>query len=138
MTLPGIIKIDRFVKRSPASVWKALTDPTILARWWVAGDLRPSIGHLFELDMGQWGRQKCEILAVECESLLKFRFAIDFLDSIVTWELQAEGEGTRLSLTHDDFDLGTPMGKMAFEGMMSGWPNLLAKLETVLGAYPAL
>ncbi|UQU65832.1 SRPBCC domain-containing protein [Couchioplanes caeruleus] len=46
-------------------VWRALTEPELLARWWATGDIKPIVGHRFTLDMGSWGQQPCEVLEVE-------------------------------------------------------------------------
>lgn len=47
-------------------------------------------------------------------------------------ELEAEGEGTRLRLFHDGFDLDKPMDRQAYEGMGHGWPHILTRLGEVL------
>ena len=129
---PAIIEVDHVYAHPPAAVWKALTDPALHARWWAAGDVRPVVGHRFELDMGQWGKQPCEVLAVEPERLFRYRFAAGKLDTIITWRLVPEGTGTRLSLTQEGFDLDSPMARQAFEGMKPGWPKVLARLGEVL------
>jgi uncharacterized protein YndB with AHSA1/START domain len=134
MNTPEVIQVDHFYSHAPSVVWKALTDPALHARWWAAGDVRAVVGHRFELDMGQWGMQPCEVLQVEQERLLKYRFAAGTLDTIITWELVPQGSGTRLKLTHEGFNLDSPMGRKAFEGMKPGWSQVLARLETVLGA----
>jgi hypothetical protein len=72
------------------------------------------------------------VIAVEPERLLRIRFATDTLDTILTWELNAEEEGTRLKLTHSGFNLDTPMGRQAFAGMRPGWPRVLERIEDVL------
>lgn len=82
--------------------------------------------------MRGFGKQPCEVLEVVPEQLLKYRFSEGMLDTIITWQLAAEGRGTKLTLTHEGFKLDTPMGKQAYEGMGSGWPGLLKHLETVL------
>ena len=71
----GVIRLSQFINHPPAKVWKALTDPEIHARWWAAGDVKPVVGHRFTLDMGAWGKQPCEVLAVEPERLLSYSFA---------------------------------------------------------------
>lgn len=116
------------------AVWRALTDPELHARWWAAGDVRPVVGHRFTLDMGPWGQQACEVLAVEPERLLRYSFAPDSLDTTITWRLQAEGTGTRLFLEHAGFDVDSPLGKTAFHGMGEGWPGLLRRIEPALAA----
>jgi uncharacterized protein YndB with AHSA1/START domain len=129
---PAIIQVEHVYAHPPAAVWKALTDPELHARWWAAGDVRPVVGHRFELDMGQWGKQPCEVLEVEPERLLKYRFAAGSVDTIITWTLIAENAGTRLRLTHEGFDLDSPLSRQAFEGMKAGWPKVLARMEEVL------
>jgi uncharacterized protein YndB with AHSA1/START domain len=134
MSAPGMIHLEQVYPHPPSAVWRALTEPELHARWWAAGDVRPIVGHRFTLDMGQFGKQPCEVIAVEHERLLSYRFATGSLDTTVTWRLSAEGAGTRLSLTHEGFDLDSPMGRAAWEGMQRGWPAVLARLGGVLGA----
>jgi uncharacterized protein YndB with AHSA1/START domain len=129
---PAVIEVDHLYAHAPSAVWKALTDPALHARWWVAGDVRPIVGHRFELDMGKWGKQPCEVLAVEPERLFKYRFATNTLDTIITWQLVPKGSGTRLKLTHEGFDLDSPLSRQAFEGMKPGWPEVLERLEAAL------
>lgn len=128
-TEEGVIETEHFYAHPPAAVWQALTDPDLHARWWAPGDVRAVVGHRFELDMGKWGQQPCEVLEVERERLLRYRFGAD---TIITWRLHPEGSGTRLTLTHEGFDLDSPMGRAAFEGMRQGWPHVLARMEAVL------
>ncbi len=132
MIEPGIIQLDQFIPPPPARVWAALTDPSLIAKWWAPGDVRPLVGHRFTLDMGQWGQQPCEVLAVEPERLLTYSFAPGTLNTTITWRLQAEGQGTRLSFEQQGFDLDSPLGKAAFEGMGSGWPSILARIAPAI------
>jgi uncharacterized protein YndB with AHSA1/START domain len=130
MTNTVAIHCDQFLPHPPAAVWRALTDPA--PRWWAAGDVRPVVGHRFTLDMGPWGQQPCEVLAVEEERLLRHTFAEETLGSTLTWRLAHEGAGTRLFLTHDGLDLDTPLGRRAHEGMGRGWPGVLRTIESAL------
>ena len=132
MSNPATIHIEHVYGHPPAAVWKALTDPELHARWWAAGDVRPVVGHRFELDMGPWGKQQCEVLEVSPERLLKYRFGAGNLDTIITWELVPVGTGTRLKMTQEGFDLESPMGRQALEGMKSGWPGVMERMESVL------
>ena len=128
------IVVERVYAHPPAAVWRALTDPALHARWWAAGDVRPVVGHRFDLDMGKWGRPPCEVLEVEPERLLKYKFAAGTLDTTITWQLTPEGAGTRLRLTHEGFDPDSPLGRAALEGMRPGWPQVLERMESVLAA----
>ncbi|GGW55501.1 hypothetical protein GCM10010503_35710 [Streptomyces lucensis JCM 4490] len=127
------ITCEKYLPHRPAAVWRALTDPGLHARWWAAGDVKPVVGHRFTLDMGDFGHQPCEVTEVEDERLLVYRFAEGTLDTTITWTLRPEGEGTRLVLTHAGFDLDSPMGRQAYEGMGHGWPSVLERLDAVLG-----
>ena len=138
MTQLRNIQLEQFIPQPPARVWQALTDPTLLAQWWAAGDVRPIVGHRFTLDMGSpFGQQPCEVLAVEPERLFSYSFAPGLLNTTITWRLQPEGTGTRLFLEHAGFDLDSPVGPMAFNGMGAGWPNILTRIEPVLTASAA-
>ena len=131
---PDTIEVEHLYSQAPPAVWKALTDPALMARWWAAGEVRPVVGHRFELDMGQWGMQPCEVVEVQPERLLKYRFSVGRLDTIISWRLTPEGSGTRLTLTHEGFNLDTPMGREALAGMKPGWPRVLEKLGAALRA----
>jgi uncharacterized protein YndB with AHSA1/START domain len=132
MTTPAVVRAEHYSPHPPEAVWKALTDPELHARWWAAGDVRPVVGHRFDLDMGKWGHQPCEVLSVEPERLFRYRFATGNLDTIITWQLVPEGQGTRLKLTHEGFDLESPLSRQAFDGMKAGWPKLFPRLEAAI------
>jgi uncharacterized protein YndB with AHSA1/START domain len=134
MNTKGVIELEHFYPQPPGKVWKALTDPSLHSRWWAAGDVRPVVGHKFDLDMGQWGKQGCEVVEVEPQKLFKYRFSTNALDTTITWELTPEGSGTRLRLTHEGFDLDSPMGRAALEGMKPGWPKVLESLAAVVAS----
>ncbi|WP_369142096.1 SRPBCC domain-containing protein [Streptomyces sp. R44] len=133
MTENNTITCEKFLPHPPAAVWKALTDPDLHARWWAAGDIKPVVGHRFTLDMGNFGSQPCEVTEVDEQRLLAYRFAEGTLDTTITWTLQPAGEGTRLVLTHAGFDLDSPMGRQAYDGMGKGWPHVLDRLDSALG-----
>lgn len=132
MSSNEVIEVEHFYAHPPAAVWKALTTPELHARWWAPGNVRPEIGHKFELDMRNWGKQACEVLAVEPERLIRYVFAAGVLDTTITWRLTPEGNGTRLTLRHEGFNLDTPMGRQALEGMKAGWPNVLDRMTAAL------
>ncbi len=66
---------------------------------------------------------------MEHERLLSYSFSTF---SKITWQLLPEGEGTKLSLVHDGFDLDSPLGKQAYEGMGKGWPKVIERIESAL------
>lgn len=132
MSERAVIRVEHVYQQPPAAVWRALTDPELYARWFVPGDVRALVGHRFTLDMGPWGPQPCEVLAVEPERLFKYAFAQGSLDTTISWLLAPEGQGTRLTLLQEGFELDAPLSRKAFEGMKPGWPKILARLASVL------
>ena len=130
------INVDQFLPRPPAAVWRMLTEPDRLARWWARGDIRPEVGHRFTLDMGKWGTQACTVREVDPERLLSYTFGEGQVDWTLTWRLVEEGTGTRLLLEHSGFDLNDPRQQEAFTRMPQGWttavlPRLARELEEV-------
>jgi uncharacterized protein YndB with AHSA1/START domain len=125
------IELDQFIERPPAAVWRALTEPGLMARWWAEGDIKPVVGHRFTLDMGPWGPQECEILEVEPERLLRYTFAEHSLGSTLTFRLEPEGDGTRLFFEHAGLDPDSEAGRNALENMGNGWPRVLAHLAKI-------
>ncbi|HEY4075910.1 MAG TPA: SRPBCC domain-containing protein [Rhizomicrobium sp.] len=132
MSADEVSEVEHFYAHPPAAVWRALTTPELHARWWAAGDVKPVVGHKFDLDMGRWGKQSCVVLAVEPERMIRYLFAAGVLDTTITWRLAPEGDGTRLQLRHEGFNLNTPMGRQAMEGMRPGWSGVLLRLAEVL------
>jgi uncharacterized protein YndB with AHSA1/START domain len=105
----------------PAKVWRALTEPALLASWLMPNDIRPEVGARFtfraEADAGS-GTIACEVLAAEPPHLLRYSWRDDdadrqapdrVLDSVVTFVLtETANGGTHLRLVHDDFASATP------------------------------
>jgi len=113
-----VISVDQFIATTPAAVWRALTEPELLARWWAAGDIAATVGHRFQLDMPGWGSVPCEVIEVEVER----RFVYTFTENwTLTWTVTPEGTGTRLFLEHSGFDLDDKRSRDAFERMGPGW-----------------
>lgn len=126
------IRLERRFPHPSSAVWAALTTPDLLARWWAPGDIAPVAGHRFTMDMGSWGQQRCEVLAVEPGESISFLFSEGNLDTTITWRLEPAEDGTVLHFEHSGFRLDTPMGRQALEGMGNGWPGLLSRIDGLL------
>jgi uncharacterized protein YndB with AHSA1/START domain len=132
------IVVEYQIKRPPAAVWRALTEPQLLARWLMENDIRAEVGHRFTFRAppipGWDGVVQCQVLEVDAPRRLRYswRGGSDDLqgygtriDTIVTWTLSpTEGEGTLLRLEHAGF---TDKNAFAFENMGKGWRGNLAK-----------
>lgn len=123
--------VDQFIAAPIEKVWRALTEPDLLATWWVPGDVAAVPGHRFHLEMPVWGSVPCEVITVEPPTRFVYTFNATWT---LDWRLSAEGAGTRLFLDHSGFDLDNPQDRYAFEHMGPGWRDeVLPRLAGVLG-----
>ncbi len=128
------IALDQYIDAPPSAVWKAITTPEGIQQWWVPGNIAPTVGHEFVLEMPGWGKIGCKVLEVDAESALVYTFA----DWLLRWRLEPEGAGTRLLLEHSGFDLGKPQHRFAFENMGPGWRDVvLPRLAQTVGVRQA-
>lgn len=142
MTNSRTIAIDQFFPYPPAQVWRALTDPELLARWLMSNDFRLEVGHRFTFKgtpvpkVNFSGLVQCEVLSFEVERNLSYSWA-DFsgendLHSTVTWRLEPEEQGTHLFLEHEGFDPANPLLQLSYQIMSGGWLRLLRQLGETL------
>ena len=127
--------VEREFAHPPEKIWRALTQPHLIAEWLMQNDFVPAIGHRFKL-RGEWGGVlDCEVLALEPGRELSYTwdFAHDdpsfALKSLVTFTLVPTPAGTRLRVEQTGF---RPDQKQAFGGARAGWSQFLGKLEDLL------
>jgi len=122
------------LRHPPQKVWRALTDPELLAEW-----LLPVLG--LELEKGAafsfqapplpgWdGVVNCRILEIEAPKMLRYAWVVGNMDTVVTFTLTPTASGTRMSLVQSGFK---PDQKQNFGGARYGWRMMGAKLVDVL------
>lgn len=140
------IHLDQFLPHPPAKVWRALTEPDLIAQWLMPGDFRLEVGHRYTMQSvaipatGFSGTVQAEVLAFETMKMLRVGWrdadptAGHGADWTITWTLVPEGTGTRLFLTHEGFDPDNPYQQHARTIMGGGWSSrVVPGLEAVLG-----
>lgn len=123
--MPATIRTEQLLPHAPARVWRALTDSATMARWLMPNTFRAEVGCRFTFETTGWGLVDCEVLTLEPERRLSYSWKNAPLDTVVTWTLEAAGEGTRLILEHSGFDLDDPRQRFAYDGMKQGWEGML-------------
>src|SRR3546814_3361719 len=88
--------VEREFAHPPAKVWRALTQPHLVAEWLMAGDVASTPGHRFRFG-ADWGHVDCEVIAVDPERTLAYSWDGKGLESIVTWTLTPTAAGDRKS-----------------------------------------
>ena len=94
----------------PERVWRALTDPAVLATWLMESDIEPRVGHRFTFRTkpgpGFDGIVHCEVLEADPPRRLVYTWGggpTKEHPTRVEWTLTPEGSGTRLLLEHSGF-----------------------------------
>jgi uncharacterized protein YndB with AHSA1/START domain len=115
---------------APAKVWRALTEPELLAKWMMSTDMQLAVGKSFKFKSQpapNWdGIIDCEMKTIEPEKLLRYTWASLGLETVVTWTLAPTSNGgTHLRLEQSGFPVG---GKLPYvEGAKWGWTNMAGK-----------
>lgn len=129
------VVVEREIAHPPAKLWRALTQPHLIAEWLMANDFVPDVGHRFQL-RGDWGGVlDCEVLEVEPGETLAYTWnhrhtdAAYDLESVVTFTLTPSGAGTLLRMEQAGF---RPDQKQALGGAKYGWQQFFGKLEQLL------
>jgi len=129
------VVVEREIAHPPEKIWRALTQPHLIAEWLMKNDFKPVVGHRFNLS-GDWGGVlDCEVLAIEPNETLSYTWnfthddaAFD-LRSVVTFTLNRTVTGTLLRMEQVGF---RPDQKQAFGGAKAGWQEFFVNLEQVL------
>jgi uncharacterized protein YndB with AHSA1/START domain len=100
--------VDCDLDEPPEKVWRALTQPELMAVWLAEGDIKAEVGHLFELKP-ETGPIECEVLKADPGRELRLAWrerdeAGELIESEVTFVLTPTiTGGTRLRLVHEGF-----------------------------------
>ena len=132
------ISFEFELQHRPEKVWRALTDPVLLAEWLLPVlDLRLEPGAAFTFTAqpqpGWDGKVNCRFLEIEAQRKLRYTWAVAGMDTVVTFTLTPTTSGTRLSLVQSGF---TPSQKRNFGGARYGWKMMGGKLLGLLARIP--
>ena len=128
------VVVERDIPYPPEKIWRALTQPHLIAEWLMKNDFAPTVGHRFYL-RGEWGGVlDCEVLAIEPPRTLTYTWnhahsdPAFSLNSVVTFTLTPTPTGTHLRMEQKGF---RPDQRQAFGGAMQGWQKFFGNLEQV-------
>ncbi len=120
--------VERDIAFPPEKIWRALTQPHLIAEWLMQNNFAPTVGHNFKLT-ADWGSVDCQVRSVESGKTLSYTWDAMGLESIVTWTLEPTPGGTRLRMEQSGF---RPDQEQAFQGAKYGWQKFFASLEQVI------
>lgn len=122
------VVVERELDHAPEKIWRALTQPHLIAEWLMKSDFQPVIGHRFDF-RADWGTVDCRVTEVEPHRKLAYTWEAMGLESVVTWTLTPSSTGTVLRMEQVGF---RPDQQQAYQGATFGWPRFFAAMEELL------
>ena len=132
------ISFELELPHPPEKVWRALTDPVLLAEWLLpVNDLRLEPGAKFTFKTqpypGWDGTVNCRFVVIEAHRKLSYTWSVPFLDTVLMFTLEPTTTGTLLSIVQSGFE---PDQKQNFAGARYGWKLMGGKLVDLLARIP--
>jgi uncharacterized protein YndB with AHSA1/START domain len=122
------VVVEREIAHPPEKIWRALTQPHLIAEWLMRNDFRSGVGERFTLS-GDWGSVECEVLTSEPNRALSYTWGGLGLNSVVSWTLTPTAAGTHLRMEQSGFRADQPQ---YYGGAKASWPGFVEKLEQVV------
>jgi uncharacterized protein YndB with AHSA1/START domain len=120
--------VEREIPFPAEKIWRALTQPHLIAEWLMENDFKPLADHRFTL-RGDWGSVDCRVLEIESQKTLAYSWDAMGLTSTVTWTLTPTKTGTQLRMEQAGFK---PDQTQAYNGATYGWQKFFSALEEIL------
>jgi|SRR5579862_8756311 len=134
MTVPSSLVIEKEMPHAPEKIWRALTEASLMKEWLMDNDFQPAVGHKFNFrfkPMPQWdGIINSEVLVIEPNKKLSYRWNSMGMETVVVWTLAATEGGTLLRFEQSGF--GPDQGAN-YQGAKYGWTGFIGNLERVVG-----
>jgi uncharacterized protein YndB with AHSA1/START domain len=129
-----LFEIERTYNAPVERVWKAITDKDEMKQWYFdLKEFKAEPGFRFEFDGGDGQKifhHICVVTEVVVNRKLAYTWRYDGQegDSLVTFELFAEGARTRVKLTHDGLESFPPLAEFARNNFVEGWTDIIGNL----------
>jgi uncharacterized protein YndB with AHSA1/START domain len=133
MTTTRSLVIEKELPHPPEKIWRALTEGPLIKEWLMDNDFQPVVGHSFQFrstPVLNWnGIIDSQVLVVEPNKKLSYRWGSLGLESVVVWTLVETGGGTLVRMEHAGFG---PDQEAAYKGANYGWQKFIGGLERVV------
>ena len=129
--LAEAVVIERTFAAPVARVWKALTDVGEMKQWYFdLKEFKPEVGFEFEFIVEHEGmtyHHLCNNIEVLPQKKLAYtwRYKGHEGNSLVTLELFADGDKTRLKLTHQGLETFPKTPSFARKSFVEGWTQII-------------
>jgi uncharacterized protein YndB with AHSA1/START domain len=141
--LAEAIVIERTFNAPVARVWKALIEVEEMREWYFElKEFKPEVGFEFEFVVEHEGtthHHLCRVTAVIPQKKIAYTWRYKGYegDSLVTFELFADGGKTRLKLTHEGMETFPKTPAYARKNFEAGWTQIIgSELKQFLEGRP--
>jgi uncharacterized protein YndB with AHSA1/START domain len=130
-TKPEPLVVERTFNAPIARVWKALTNVEDMRRWYFdLKEFKPEVGFEFEFTVEHEGMKYhhlCKVTEVIPQKKIAYtwRYRDEPGDSLVTFELSADGNKTKLRLTHEGLETFPKTPAYARKRFEAGWTEII-------------
>jgi uncharacterized protein YndB with AHSA1/START domain len=125
------VVVERTLNAPIARVWKALTDANQMRQWYFdLKEFQPQVGFEFEFVVEHEGNRYhhlCQVTDVVPQKKIAYswRYKGEPGDSLVTFELFAEGNKTRVKVTHTGIETFPRTPAYARKNFENGWTAII-------------
>ena len=125
------VVLERTLNAPITRVWRALTDVDQMREWYFdLKEFKPQVGFEFGFVVEHEGNtydHRCKITEVIPQEKIAYtwRYHGHEGNSLVTFELFADGDNTRLKLTHTGLDTFPKTAAFARENFEKGWTAII-------------
>jgi uncharacterized protein YndB with AHSA1/START domain len=125
------VVVERTFNAPIARVWKALTDADEMRIWYFdLKEFKPERGFEFEFSVEHEGttyHHLCKVTEVIPQKKIAYtwRYKGEPGDSLVTFELSADGSKTKLRLTHEGLETFPKAPAYARKNFEAGWREII-------------
>jgi uncharacterized protein YndB with AHSA1/START domain len=125
------VTVERVLNAPIACVWEALTDVEQMRKWYFdLKDFKPQVGFEFDFVVEHEGNRYhhlCRVTEVVPQKKIAYtwRYKGEPGNSLVTFQLFADGEKTRLKVTHTGIETFPKTPAYARKNFEAGWTQII-------------
>lgn len=146
------VVFHRRYSKPVAKVWAAIATPERLADWLANAEIEMKVGGAIRLDWFGHNSMVGRVVALDPPNTFAWTWTLDERETVVRFDLEADGDGCLLTLTHSGLSpKAGPGGGVragwhahlegipdALESRRTAWETMMARYDALGPRYPAL
>ena len=146
------VAFHRHYKKPIEKVWAAVTTPERLADWLAKAEIEMKVGGRVHFNWNETHQMEGRVVALDPPNTFAWTWNLDDRETLVRFDLKADGDGCWLTLTHSGLSPRDGRGSGvragwhahlegipdAMEGRATPWSVKMAREAALAGAYPKL